>query len=269
MATRYPDGGPEFQSSQKFGARAHRPNCCRSISTSGWPRTGVGGTMGGPKDVAMKEADMAQATAAIINKPAWIDLSTKDPEWSRDFYAKVFGWQVEVNQDPQYGGYAHCQDRRPRRRRDRPDPDARTPRPPGTSTSAPMTSTDLAKRVKAAGGTVVAAPFDVGDQGSMAVFQDPSGAFISGWQGTRMGGFQTRRRECVRLGRAQRPRSPAGAVVLHERVRLDDQDERHGRREPALYRVPARRAEHRRCDGDEPDGAGRGAELLDGLLRSR
>ena len=50
---------------------------------------------------------------------------------------------------------------------------------------------DLAKRVKAAGGTVVAEPFAVGDQGSMAVFQDPSGAFISGWQGTRMGGFQT------------------------------------------------------------------------------
>ena len=35
------------------------------------------------------------------------------------------------------------------------------------------------------------APFDVGDQGRMAVFQDPAGAFISAWQGTRMGGFQT------------------------------------------------------------------------------
>ena len=35
------------------------------------------------------------------------------------------------------------------------------------------------------------APFDVGDQGRMAVFIDPAGAFISAWQGTRMGGFQT------------------------------------------------------------------------------
>ena len=49
----------------------------------------------------------------------------------------------------------------------------------------------LAKRVQSAGGTVVAPPFDVGDQGKMAVFQDPTGAFISAWQGTRMGGFQT------------------------------------------------------------------------------
>jgi len=38
---------------------------------------------------------------------------------------------------------------------------------------------------------VVTEPFDVGDQGRMAVFQDPSGAFICSWQGTRMGGFQT------------------------------------------------------------------------------
>ena len=50
---------------------------------------------------------------------------------------------------------------------------------------------DLAGRVTANGGTVVMPPFDVGDQGRMAVFQDPAGAFISAWQGTRMGGFQT------------------------------------------------------------------------------
>jgi len=49
----------------------------------------------------------------------------------------------------------------------------------------------LAGRVGGAGGTVVAPPFDVGDQGRMGVFQDPSGAFISAWQGTRMGGFET------------------------------------------------------------------------------
>ena len=49
---------------------------------------------------------MAQATAAIIDKPAWVDLSSSDAQASRDFYAKVFGWKVEVNPDPQYGGYA-------------------------------------------------------------------------------------------------------------------------------------------------------------------
>ncbi len=32
--------------------------------------------------------------------------------------------------------------------------------------------------------------FDVGDQGKMAVFTDPSGAFISVWQSQNMGGFR-------------------------------------------------------------------------------
>jgi predicted enzyme related to lactoylglutathione lyase len=50
---------------------------------------------------------------------------------------------------------------------------------------------ELTGKVQAARGTVVMAPFDVGDQGRMAVYQDPAGAFISAWQGTRMGGFQT------------------------------------------------------------------------------
>src|SRR4029077_1840405 len=50
---------------------------------------------------------------------------------------------------------------------------------------------DLSKRVAAAGGTVVAPAFDVGDQGKMAVFQDPAGAYISAWQASTMGGFQT------------------------------------------------------------------------------
>jgi predicted enzyme related to lactoylglutathione lyase len=133
---------------------------------------------------------MAQATATIIDKPAWVDLSSSDAQASRDFYSKVFGWRVEVNPDPQYGGYALAK---------LGDKDAagigpaQTPDTP-TAWSVYIGTSDveaLAKRVQAAGGTVIAPPFDVGDQGRMAVFQDPSGAFISAWQGSRMGGFQT------------------------------------------------------------------------------
>ena len=40
---------------------------------------------------------MANATATILDKPAWVDLSSSDAQASRDFYAKVFGWKVEVN----------------------------------------------------------------------------------------------------------------------------------------------------------------------------
>ena len=133
---------------------------------------------------------MANATATIIDKPAWVDLSSSDAQASRDFYSKAFGWKVEVNPDPQYGGYALAK---------LGDQDAagigpaQTPDTP-TAWSVYIGTDDigaLAKRVQSAGGTVVAPPFDVGDQGKMAVFQDPIGAFISGWQSTQMGGFQT------------------------------------------------------------------------------
>lgn len=132
---------------------------------------------------------MAQATA-ITNKPAWVDLSSSDPEGSRAFYAKLFGWQIDVSPDPQYGGYARATIGGKDVAGIAP---SQTPGQPtawvlyiGTSDAE-----DLAKKVQSAGGTVVAAPFDVGDQGRMAVFQDPSGAFISAWQATSMGGFQT------------------------------------------------------------------------------
>jgi predicted enzyme related to lactoylglutathione lyase len=133
---------------------------------------------------------MARAPAAIINKPAWVDLSSSDADASRVFYSKVFGWEAEVNADPQYGGYALA-------KLDGKDVAGIGPTmSPGAPTSwniylGTEDVDDLAKRVDVAGGTVVAPPFDVGDQGRMAVFQDPSGAIISAWQGTRMGGFQT------------------------------------------------------------------------------
>jgi predicted enzyme related to lactoylglutathione lyase len=49
----------------------------------------------------------------------------------------------------------------------------------------------MAAQVVSAGGTVVMPAFEVAGQGSMAVFQDPTGAFISAWQPATMGGFQT------------------------------------------------------------------------------
>jgi uncharacterized protein len=133
---------------------------------------------------------MVEAATPIINKPAWVDLGTSDPAAAREFYAKVFGWNVEVNPDPQYGGYGLAKVN---------GKDAAgiggtmSPEQP-TAWSVYIGTDDiedLSMRVTEAGGAVAASPFDVGDQGRMAVFQDASGAFISAWQGSRMGGFAT------------------------------------------------------------------------------
>jgi len=132
---------------------------------------------------------MEQATA-IANRPVWVDLASSNPEASRNFYARLFGWDVEVNPDPLYGGYAIA-------KLDGQDvagigPKMAAESPDAWSLYIGTPDADaLGSKVGDAGGTVVMPAMDVGDQGRMAVFQDPTGAFISVWQGTRMGGFQT------------------------------------------------------------------------------
>ena len=133
---------------------------------------------------------MAQAMTTIVNKPAWVDLASSDAEASRNFYSKLFGWQVEVNPDPQYGGYGLAKTGGKDAAGIGPKMDPNAP----TAWNLYIGTDDieeLTRKVQAAGGTAVMAPFDVGEQGRMAVYQDPAGAFISAWQGTRMGGFQT------------------------------------------------------------------------------
>lgn len=132
---------------------------------------------------------MAETTAAWAGRPVWVELSSSDPTASREFYSTLFGWQVEVSPDPQYGGYATAQI-------DGKDVAGIGPtQSPGGPTAwmvylGTPDADDLAGRVLAAGGIVVAPPFDVGDLGRMAVFTDPSGAFISAWQPRTMGGMR-------------------------------------------------------------------------------
>jgi predicted enzyme related to lactoylglutathione lyase len=140
---------------------------------------------------------MAETVAPAVNKPVWIekpvwiDLSSSDPAASREFYAKLFGWVVEVSPDPQYGGYAQAKiggkDVAGIGPKMMPEAPTAWSVYVGTRDVA-----DLTRRVQAAGGTVVAPPMQVGEQGTMAVFQDPSGAFISAWQPAMMeGGLMT------------------------------------------------------------------------------
>jgi predicted enzyme related to lactoylglutathione lyase len=119
------------------------------------------------------------------NGPAWVDLATKDAAGARDFYAKLFGWEIEVNADPQYGGYAIAKADGTQAAGIGP-----TQSPDQPSVWSFYIETDDAeaagRRAEEAGGTVVMPAFDVGDVGRMAVFQDPCGAFIAVWQAAGM-----------------------------------------------------------------------------------
>jgi uncharacterized protein len=133
---------------------------------------------------------MANTAIATTTKPVWIDLATKDAEASRKFYEGLFGWKVEVNPDPQYGGYGLAKQGGKDVAGIGP---TQSPEQPSAWSLYIGTDdlTGLTRQVEAAGGKVISPAFDVGDQGQMAVFQDPAGAYISAWQSTRMGGFQT------------------------------------------------------------------------------
>src|SRR5919106_1130968 len=132
---------------------------------------------------------MAQAIATT-SKPVWIDLATKDSSQAKTFYEQLFGWRLDVNPDPQYGGYgiakADGKDVAGIGPTQSPDQPSAWSFYVGTDDIA-----ELSRQVENAGGKVIAPAFDVGDQGRMAVFQDPAGALISAWQATQMGGFQT------------------------------------------------------------------------------
>ena len=133
---------------------------------------------------------MAEAKTAIANKPGWVDLSTSDAAAAREFYGKLFGWQVDVNPDPQYGGYALAKVGGKDVAGIGPKMDESGP----TAWMLYIGTEDadaLAGKVEAAGGKVLAPPFDVGPQGRMAVFADPSGPVVSAWQPAQMGGFNS------------------------------------------------------------------------------
>jgi predicted enzyme related to lactoylglutathione lyase len=113
--------------------------------------------------------------------PIWVDLASPNLDSSRAFYERLLGWQAHVVPDPAAGGYTMFL-------LDGKQVAALGPTQSPEQPSAWMTyvATDdadaTAREVEAAGGQVIAGPFDVLDQGRMAVFIDPTGAFFSVWQ---------------------------------------------------------------------------------------
>lgn len=123
---------------------------------------------------------MGERSGYAPGVPCWVDIGT-DVDAAKVFYGALFGWDTQdagpVEETGGYGfftkggkvvaGYGPQQN----------------PGPPFWSTYITVSDADaVAKRVEAAGGNVIVPPMDVMTAGRMAVFQDPSGAFISAWQ---------------------------------------------------------------------------------------
>ena len=116
--------------------------------------------------------------------PSYVELITPDQRAARDFYATLFGWDVEeVPLDDQGSVYLTAS--------------LQGDAVAGISGQMPelaghpafwgvyLTVDDVdaaAARVAEAGGKVEAGPFDVMDLGRMAAIQDPTGARVNLWQ---------------------------------------------------------------------------------------
>ncbi len=119
---------------------------------------------------------------------SWIELATTDPQGAKVFYGAVFGWEAEDNPIPEEAGggvytmlkidgenVAALYEQRADQRE--------AGVPPNWFSYVTVAEADAAaERAKELGGAVHAGPFDVMEDGRMAVIADPTGAMFGVWQ---------------------------------------------------------------------------------------
>ncbi|MFF4642158.1 VOC family protein [Streptomyces sp. NPDC001389] len=121
--------------------------------------------------------------------PCWVDAMFTDVEAAKEFYADVLGWTFgEVGSE--HGDYTQAYS------------DGKAvaavvpPMPGGDAPSqwclyfASEDAAATAEKIRAAGGTVVMEPMQVGTFGTMAIAKEPSGAVFGVWQPGEHKGFE-------------------------------------------------------------------------------
>ncbi|MFB9908103.1 VOC family protein [Allokutzneria oryzae] len=129
----------------------------------------------------------------VSGTPSWVDVSTRDLDASKEFYAELFGWEFETEHHPAIGQYTFALlDGQPV---------AGLHALPNRLSDYPTWSLYLrirrieaaSARVRRLGGRVHYGPLDIQDHGSLLMLDDPSGARVGFWQPTRPWRFVTRR----------------------------------------------------------------------------
>jgi uncharacterized protein len=121
---------------------------------------------------------MSERTSYPPGAFSWAELATSDAAGAKAFYAELFGWDYDDNETG--GGPVYSMALL------RGKPVAAlfaSEQPPHWNCYVTVESADdSAQRASAAGGTVVAEPFDVMEVGRMAVVADPVGAALCLWE---------------------------------------------------------------------------------------
>src|SRR5690242_17281278 len=121
---------------------------------------------------------MPERDGYIPGVPCWVDTTQPDPDAAAEFYGGLFGWDLE-DAMPE-GSEAKYLIGRIRGL----DVGAISSQPEQAQTAWNTyiwvdSADETASKVKDAGGTVLAEPFDVMEAGRMAVCADPEGAVFS------------------------------------------------------------------------------------------
>ena len=127
---------------------------------------------------------MSERDRYIPGVPCWIDTTQPDPEAAVAFYSGLFGWEFEDVMPPDSPGRYFIARIRGG------DVAAVASQPEGGAQPATWNTyvwvedaDETAAKVRAAGGTVLMEPDEVGpDSGRMAMFADPAGAAFCAWQ---------------------------------------------------------------------------------------
>jgi uncharacterized protein len=123
---------------------------------------------------------MADSNGVAPGTPSWVDLGSPDVDASVKFYGDLFGWTADEG-SPEFGGYRML--RSNGKQVAGVGPLMNPQQPPAWTT---YVSVDDAKatseKAKAAGGQVLVDTMQIGDAGSMAILQDPTGAVFGLWQ---------------------------------------------------------------------------------------
>jgi uncharacterized protein len=128
-------------------------------------------------------------TAWLPGTPCWVDLAVDSVEKATKFYGALFGWQADINPDPEYGGYGMLT--KDGREVAGVGPAMQPGQPPAWTTY--IASDDVertAEKIRGAGGQVLMDVMAVGGFGKMTVAADPAGAVFGVWQSGTTTGFR-------------------------------------------------------------------------------
>jgi predicted enzyme related to lactoylglutathione lyase len=119
-------------------------------------------------------------TAPTVGKFVWHEQVSSDPQQAQDFYTQLFGWSTEVfkpgesdytmisAQGQYHGGFSRAMEG--------------APPPHWLSHVRVERLEDTIEKASAAGGSLAAGPFEMGEVGRIAIIADPQGAYVSAYE---------------------------------------------------------------------------------------